>query len=89
MLLGVLVVLAPVSGLPLSLRAVIEFALGAAVFFVGFSLRLTSMRKRHSVADEPAAPLESVAPEPVAQEVVDESVAVEPETLGNPPTGSF
>ena len=59
MILGVLVVLAPVSGLPLSLRAVLEFVLGAAVFLVGLAWRMRDMRRARTAFE----PLSVAQPE--------------------------
>jgi len=60
MVLGVLIVLAPVSGLPLTLRAVLEFALGVAVFLVGLSWRMRDMRRAHNAFESSSV----IEPEP-------------------------
>lgn len=87
MAFGVLVVLTPVSGLPLGMRATLEFILGIAVFLVGLSLRMRDMRRaREALTSAPA-----FAPEPpvnaIHAEVFDVSASSD---KANPPqTGAF
>lgn len=57
MLVGVCIILVPVSGLPLGMRAVLELILGATVFLLGFSLRMRLMRSVERTA-EPITPVE-------------------------------
>ena len=74
-LLGVLVILAPFSGLPAAIRSLLAVIFGAAVMGIGFFLRAKEVERVMS-AIPTQAPTEPVAvaaepeptPEPVAHE---------------------
>jgi hypothetical protein len=55
-LLGILVILAPFSGLPIAFRTLLEVIFGACVLGIGFTMRSEESRRAHP-------PVES-APEP-------------------------
>jgi len=57
-LLGILVILVPFSGLPIAVRSFLSVIFGACVLGIGFALRARDvrMKKAQSVAETPAAP---------------------------------
>ena len=72
-LLGVLTVLAPFSGLPASIRSLLAVVFGACVLGIGFSLRPREQRSRVAESrpsePSPVAPVAATPePEPVHYE---------------------
>jgi hypothetical protein len=56
-LLGILVILTPFSGLPMAIRSLLEVIFGACVFGIGLALRVHEARSAHP-------PVETLAPNP-------------------------
>lgn len=62
-LLGILVMLAPFSGLPLAFRTLLTLVFGAIVLGIGLTLRAQEVRQAQSA--EHGSPTEESIPEPV------------------------
>lgn len=73
-LLGVLVILAPFSGLPAAIRSLLAVLFGAAVMGIGFFLRAKEAERVMSAAAAlaPAEPVSVIAPELSAEPLVQE-----------------
>ena len=56
MLLGILTVLTPFSGLPSSFRSLLAVVFGASVFAIGFSLRAREAESAQTAPAESAPP---------------------------------
>lgn len=61
-LLGLLIVLVPFSGLPIDMRTFLTVALGISVFGIGFALRTQEVRRAQNAAMESPASSESAPP---------------------------
>ncbi|MDE1919753.1 MAG: hypothetical protein KGH56_03620 [Patescibacteria group bacterium] len=57
-LLGILTILTPFSGLPSSFRSLLAVIFGASVFAIGFSLRAREAESAQAATTEPAPPTE-------------------------------
>ncbi len=60
-LLGILVILAPYSGLPITFRNLLAVIFGACVLGIGLSMRAREARAAQASVEAPSAP-EPVAP---------------------------
>ena len=67
--LGVLTILVPFSGLPVSIRSLIAVILGGCVLGVGISLRTREVERAEAAYQEPAATSMSESQPNPAQEV--------------------
>ncbi|HUY62300.1 MAG TPA: hypothetical protein VMV50_00685 [Candidatus Paceibacterota bacterium] len=67
--LGVLIALAPFSGIPVNLRALLEVIFGMFVLGIGFSLRAHEARRMHGAKSAPVAAAAElpVEPQPIAE----------------------
>ncbi len=65
-LLGILVVLAPFSALPIAFRTFLAVILGASVSGIGFAMRAQEAREARSRAEASQASTAATASEPVA-----------------------
>ena len=63
-LLGVLTILTPFSGLPSSIRSLLAVIFGASISAIGLSLRAREVRTTSGVQDAPAS--EPVSPQGVS-----------------------
>ena len=73
-ILGILTVLAPYSGLPVAMRAMIVLVLGAAVLAIGVTMRAEAarlQRRAHEATQIPVAVVETETPSEEAVKVTD------------------
>ena len=64
-LLGILTILTPFSGLPIAIRSLLLVMFGVCVFGIGLTLRAREVRNAHSPADTPISDIpEAVSHEP-------------------------
>lgn len=55
-LLGVLTILAPFSGLPMAFRSLLSVIFGACVLGIGFSMRAREVHKAQPILETPPTP---------------------------------
>jgi len=65
-LLGVLVILTPFSGLPMNIRSLLAVILGACVLGIGFSMRAREARSASAQLPVEAPPSEPAPPQTIS-----------------------
>jgi hypothetical protein len=73
-LLGILTILTPFSGLPIALRTVLSVIFGLCVFSIGLSLRLNGVRTTQSSVAVPMSEVTNVSLESTRRDPQDVSV---------------